>query len=61
MIHWNDAENLLKIMDRAEYKGLDEAAVCVVLRMKLQEIIKEGKPDGDDVSTGDQPSPAEAG
>lgn len=36
-----DAHNLLTILNRATYTGLDEAMVATVLRNKLEEIHKQ--------------------
>jgi hypothetical protein len=46
-----DALNLLRIMDRAEYKGLGEASVAVILRHKLTAIAEAT--DGEDVPSSD--------
>lgn len=39
MIDKKDAHNLLTIMNKCEYKGLDEALVATVLRNKLEQIV----------------------
>lgn len=40
MIDARDARNLLMILNRVDYKGLDEAMVATVLREKLEAIVK---------------------
>lgn len=44
MIDKRDAHNLLAIMNKAEYKGLDEAMVATVLRNKLEQIVNQPEP-----------------
>lgn len=40
MIDAKDAQNLLVILNRSEYKGLDEAMIATVLRQKLEAILQ---------------------
>ena len=47
-----DALNLIKIMNRADFQGLQEAAVALVLHRKLNAIIEAT--DGKDVPPSDQ-------
>lgn len=44
MLDARDAKNLLVIMNKVEYKGLDEAMVAVVLRGKLEQIVNQPDP-----------------
>ena len=38
MLNINDIQNLLNILARSEFKGIDEAEVAVVLKQKLMKM-----------------------